>query len=208
MQRSIAVLVALVLIGLVLDLSGAVDAQAVLAWGRAHAQGWALPAAIVLGQAVLFTVGQPGSIFFWPAALLYDPLVATLILTTGATAGALGAYLLARRMTHAGLERARSGRLFGILERQGDFFTLCALRVLPGMPHSALNYAAGSLVLPIGRFLAASALGLAIKSYLYASAVSQALGTVHPSALLRLEVLGPMVAISGLFLAGRFVHRP
>ena len=82
---------------------------------------------------------------------------------------ALGAYVFARRLTRLDVSAARGHRLFSILERQGDFFTLCALRVLPGMPHSAINYAAGTLALPLPRFLAATALGLAFKSHLYSA---------------------------------------
>ena len=105
------------------------------------------------------------------------------------------------------MARARGGRLFGLLERQGDFFTLCALRVLPGMPHSAINYASGTLALPLARFLAATALGLALKSYLYSAAIAGAIGTAGPADLLRLDVLGPLVAIALLLLLGRFAYR-
>jgi uncharacterized membrane protein YdjX (TVP38/TMEM64 family) len=156
---------------------------------------------------VLYTFAQPGSILFWAAALLYSAPVATMILTAGGTAGALGAYVFARRLTRLDVAAARGHRLFDILERQGDFFTLCALRVLPGMPHSAINYAAGTLALALPRFLAATGLGLAIKSYLYSAAVGAAAGSAGPSDLLRLDVLGPLFAIALLLLLGRLVYR-
>jgi len=41
----------------------------------------------VLAQLALYTFGQPGSILFWAAALLYPPPLATLILTAGGTGG-------------------------------------------------------------------------------------------------------------------------
>jgi uncharacterized membrane protein YdjX (TVP38/TMEM64 family) len=161
----------------------------------------------VLAQVLLYTFGQPGSILFWAAAPLYSAPVATLILTTGGTAGALGAYLLARRLTRLHADRARGGRLFTILERQADFFTLCALRVLPGMPHSAINYAAGTLALPLPRFLVATALGLAVKSYLYSAPVGALAGSAGPADLLRLDVLAPLFAIALLLLLGRLARR-
>ena len=191
MKRQILVLAALAVLGIALDALDLVD------WSR------------VLAQLVLFTFGQPGSILFWAAALLYPPPLATLILTAGGTAGALGAYLFARRLTRLDVSAARGHRLFDILERQGDFFTLCALRVLPGMPHSAINYASGTLALPLPRFLAATALGLALKSYLYSAAlhIAATTGATGLSDLLRLDVLAPLLAIALLLLPGRFLRR-
>lgn len=207
MKLEIAILVALIALGLALEALGVVDWRLALLWARAHAGGWQLPALIVLAQLALYTFAQPGSILFWPAALLYSPPAATLILTVGGTLGALGAYLLARRLTRLDPAEARRGRLFRTLERHGDFFTLCALRVLPGMAHSALNYAAGTLALPLTRFLAASALGLALKSYFYSSAVSGAVATAGPSDLLRLDVLGPLFGIALALLLGGLARR-
>lgn len=205
MSWRILALAALAALGIALDALGLVDWARALDWARARAGGWGLPAAIVLAQLVLFTFGQPGSILFWAAALLYPPPLATLILTAGGAAGALGAYLFARRVTR--IDAARGGRLYGVLERQGDFFTLCALRVLPGMPHSAINYACGTLGVPLARFLAASVLGFALKSYVYSAAIAGVIGTAGPRDLLRLEVLGPLVAIALLLLLGRFAYR-
>ena len=207
MKRELAALGALIALGIALEALDVVDWSVALEWARAHAGGWRLPAAIVLAQLVLYTFAQPGSILFWVAALLYSAPVATLILTAGGTAGALGAYVFARRLTRLDVSAARGHRLFSILERQGDFFTLCALRVLPGMPHSAINYAAGTLALPLARFLSATALGLAFKSYLYSAAVGAATGSAGPSDLLRPDILGPLFAISVLLLLGRFLHR-
>jgi len=206
-KREILALVALAALGIALEALDLVDWSEALEWARAHAGGWRLPTMIIVAQLVLYTFAQPGSILFWVAALLYSAPAATLILTAGGTAGALGAYLFARRLTRLDVSTARGHRLFSILERQGDFFTLCALRVLPGMPHSAINYAAGILALPLARFISATALGLAVKSYLYSSAVEEAIGVAGPSELLRFDVLGPLFAIALLLLLGRFAQR-
>jgi uncharacterized membrane protein YdjX (TVP38/TMEM64 family) len=198
------ILAALVVLGIALEALGLVDWRLALEWARGRAGGWQLAAAIVAAQFLLYTFAQPGSALFWVAALVYPPPAATLILTAGGTSGALGAYLLARRLTRFDPAQARQQRLYRLLERQGDFFTLCALRVLPGMPHSVINYASGTLALPIARFLPATALGLAVKSYLYASALGGAAGAASPADLIRLEVLGPLVLIALLLLLGRF----
>ena len=91
MKRRILALAALAVLGIALDALDLVDWSRALEWARARAGGWSLPAAIVLAQLLLFTFGQPGSILFWAAALLYPPPLATLILTAGGTAGSLGA---------------------------------------------------------------------------------------------------------------------
>lgn len=207
MKRRVLALAALAALGLALEALGVVDWAAALDWARRHGDGWQLAAAIVLAQAVLYTLAQPGSILFWVAAPLYAAPVATVILTAGGSAGALGAYLFARRVTRVDAARARGHRLFALLERQGDFFTLLALRVLPGMPHAVINYAAGILGLPLARFLSATALGLALKSYLYSSAVEAASVSARAADLLRLEVLGPLFAIALLLLFGRLAYR-
>lgn len=207
MKRELAALAALIALGLALEALGVVDWRLALDWARAHADGWWLPVAIILAQLALYTFAQPGSILFWPAALIYSPPAATLILTAGGTSGALGAYLLARRLTRLDPAQARRERLFHLLERQADFFTLCALRTLPGMPHSLINYTCGTLAIPLLRFLPATALGLALKSYFYSAAVSGVAGAAGPSDLLRLDVLGPLFAIALLLLLGRLAHR-
>jgi len=205
LAQRIAALAALAAVGLALEALHLVEWSRALEWARGHAGGWRLAAAIVLAQTLLYTFAQPGSILFWAAALLYPPAIATLILTAGGTAGALGAYLFARRLTRVAHRSPRGERLTRVLERQADFFTLCALRVLPGMPHSALNYAAGTLALPLARFLAASALGLALKSYFYSAAVDGAVGAAALVNLLRVEVLGPLFGVTALLLGARFV---
>jgi uncharacterized membrane protein YdjX (TVP38/TMEM64 family) len=192
----------LITVGIALAALGIVEWRQALEWARGHSHGWQLPVAIVLAQLALYTFGQPGSTLFWVAALLYSPSVATLMLTAGGTSGALGAYLFARRLTQP--DPARAQPVFRLIERHGDFFTLCALRILPGMPHSVINYASGMLALPLLRFLFATALGLAIKSYLYASAIDGAIETATPSDLLRIEVLGPLIIIAFVLLLGRF----
>jgi membrane protein DedA with SNARE-associated domain len=70
-----------------------------------------------------------------------------------------------------------------------------------------INYASGTLALPLARFLPATVLGLAVKSYLYASALAGAAGARSPADLVRLEVLGPLVLIALLLLLGRFALR-
>lgn len=203
MKWKLAALGTLVALGLALEALQVIDVRAGLEWARGREGGWRLAAAIVAAQLALFTLAQPGSAMFWVAALLYPPVTATAILTAGATGGALGGYLLARRLARGDLERARKQRLVRLLERNGDFLTLCALRVAPGVPHALINYGAGALALPLPPFVAATVLGIALKSYVYAAAVAAAIDAATPRELLRPEVLAPLVAIAALLVLAR-----
>jgi len=200
------VLAALAALGITLQALGWFDWRQALAWARGYAGDWRLPAAIVLVQAVLFTFGLPGSALVWLAAPLYPAPAAALILTAGGTAGALTAYLFARRLTRASFAEAREQRLFRLLEAQGDFLTLCALRVLPGIPHSVINYASGTLRLPLPRFLTATALALAVKTLLYSSAIHELAASSTPSDLLRTGTLAPLAGLALLLLLGRLAR--
>jgi uncharacterized membrane protein YdjX (TVP38/TMEM64 family) len=202
----LAVLAALAVAGIVLDALDIVDWRLVLEWARSHAADWRLAAVIVAIQVALFTFALPGSSLVWVAAVLYPAPVAALILTAGGTGGALGAYLFAHRVTRRDAAAMKERRLYRLIEAQGDFFTLCALRVLPGFPHSVINYAAGTLRLHLPLFLAATLLGLAVKSFLYCLAIAELIETAAPADLLQARILAPLFGIALLLFLGRFMH--
>ncbi|MEX2199599.1 MAG: VTT domain-containing protein [Burkholderiales bacterium] len=203
----LALLAALTALGIAAHALGLVDAAAALAWARTHAAQWWFPVALVALQVLLFTFGLPGSAVLWLAAPLYAPAAATLLLTSGGCAGALAAYAFARRLAGASLDRLHASSGYRILQREGDFLVLCALRVAPGMPHSVLNYAAGVLRLPLGPFMAAAAVGFSVKAYLYSSVIHQALAAGAPAELLAPATLWPLVALVAVLLAARALHR-
>jgi uncharacterized membrane protein YdjX (TVP38/TMEM64 family) len=196
------VLAALIALGIALDALGLFDWRTVLEWARGYPAGWELAVAIIVLQVGLFTFALPGSSLVWVAAVLYPPPLATLILTSGGTGGALFAYLFSHRLTRVTAEQAQDGRLYRLLKAQSDFLTLIALRVLPGMPHSLINYAAGTLRLPLPRFLVTTALGLGLKAFLYSSAIDEIVGLAALSDVLRVEILAPLFAIALLLLLG------
>lgn len=200
-------LLALVALGLVLDALGVFHWRGMLEWARDHVGRWWLAAAIILVQIVLFAFALPGSSLVWLVAPLYPPPGAALILAAGGTAGALSAYLLAHRLSEATMENLRQKRLFRVLQGRGDFSTLCALRLLPGFPNSVINYASGSLHLPLPRFLVATALGLVVKNYVYSRAIRGALGAATASELLRMPTLAPLLLLALLLLLGGLVRR-
>lgn len=201
---ALAVLVALGLAAEALDL---IDGRAALELARGHAARWWLPPALVLLQVALFAFALPGSAVLWLVAPLYPPAAATAILTAGGCAGALAAHALAGRLSGGALARVRAGRGYRILQREGDFLMLCALRLAPGVPHSVINYAAGVLQLRLTPLLGSAAIGFGLKSLLYSSVIHGALSADRPPDLLAPVVVWTLAGAVAVALAARAIVR-
>ncbi len=203
----LALLAALLALGLAAHLLEWFAWREALAWARGHAGQWWLPPALILLQALLFMFALPGSTLLWIVAPLYAPPAATLILTAGGTGGALAAYWFARRLTEAERARLRQHRAWRVLERESDFLALCALRLVPAFPHSVLNYGAGILRLPPTGFAASAAIGFGLKAFVYSNAVHRLLETAEARDLLRPETLLPLLLLALLLFLARFLRR-
>lgn len=162
---------------------------------------------VIVIMAVTLAIGLPGSIGLWLIAPFYTPLVATLMLTVGSVAGALGAYYLSSRFSYRWTPGGLTRKVMDKLERRGDFLTQCALRVLPGFPHSVVNFAAGLLRLPLSTFVMAAIIGLAAKWAVYASAIFGALEAMESEEAVSPNVIFPLVALTLLLLAGAWLRR-
>lgn len=192
--------------GMVAQWTGLIDAPAWLLWARAHADHWWLPVALVALQAGLFTFGLPGSVLVWVFALLYEPWAGTGLFAFGALIGALGAYLFVRRVGGPWAEHYRETRVFRWL-RASDWMTLLAVRTLPTFPHSVINFSAGLLVIPLGRFLSASAIGLVVKGYVYVSAIHHAAEAGVAGEGVTWQAGVPLALLAGLFLLAAWLRR-
>lgn len=184
-----------------------VELDTLLDWGR-----WLMghPAAVIgviLVQAALFSFALPGSLALWVVAPFLPPLIAVPVLVTGSVLGALGAYGLSRRLGSDW--RPRYGAwLIDLVARRSEFFTQCALRILPGCPHWAVSYAGGILRLPLLPFTAAAILGLTVKWTVYAMAIHGVSSAAEAEGALRLEALAPLVGLTlFLFAGGLLRHR-
>lgn len=163
--------------------------------------------AVMLVMAVTLAVGLPGSIGLWLIAPFHPPWLATLMLIIGSAGGALGAYWLAARFRQNVVPRGLTKRVMDVMSQRGDALTQCAFRVLPGFPHSVINYAAGLLNLPVGTFIASAVIGLGIKWAVYASAIHGALEAVETGDALSIDVILPLIALTLLLLLGAGVRR-
>lgn len=199
-------LLALVFLGMLLHALDVFEWRETLRWARGHAQHWWLAAALIAAQAALFMFALPGSTLLWVVAPLYPPVAATAILTLGGSLGAVAAYVFARRMTAHQLAALRQKPLFRFLEKRADFPALLGVRLLPGFPHSVINYGAGVLRLPIAAFVAAAALGLGVKSFLYATVIHSA-AQAELSEFARLDTVLALLGLAVLVFAGRAFWR-
>jgi len=202
-----ALLAALVAFGLGAHFLNLFEWRDVLDGARGYAQHWWLPLALILLQVLLFMFALPGSTMLWIVAPLYAPTASTLILVAGGCAGGLAAYWFARRLSDESLAHLRASHGYQVLERESDFLVLCALRLVPAFPHSVLNYGGGILRLPLGRFLAAAAIGFGVKAYLYSSVIHHALEVAEPADLLRAEAVWPLILLVLALFTARALRR-
>jgi len=192
----LAIIGVLVALGIGMEMSGLLDARQLLEVARGYVQHWWLILVLILAQSVLFTFALAGSLFLWVAAPLYPPAVATFILAAGGTLGGLGAYLFSTYLSDEWRHKIENSRSYRILHAQDNFFTMFAMRVFPGFPHSVVNYSSGILEARLIHFVIAAILGISIKSYIYANVIYAASSSLSLDLLFDFRIFAPLVALS------------
>ncbi|MFU8817645.1 MAG: VTT domain-containing protein, partial [Pseudomonadales bacterium] len=122
-------------------------------------------------------------------------------------AGAGGARWVAAHLRRDWQPGEFARRVVELLRSRGDLFTQIALRVLPGFPHSVVNFAGGVLHLPLPGFLLAAVIGLSVKWAVYASAAYGISDSLAAGTAMRFETLLPLVILTGLLLLGGWYRR-
>ncbi|MFC7367076.1 MULTISPECIES: TVP38/TMEM64 family protein [Vreelandella] len=183
------------------------DLMAVKRWAATMSHHPVVVIGVMVTMAITLAIGLPGSIGLWLIAPFYPPLIATLMLTLSSVAGAWGAYLLAARAGGRWQPKGLTLKVMDMLKARSDLLTQCALRVLPGFPHSVINFAAGLGRISLKRYLLAAAIGLSIKWAVYSSAIYGALEAIEEENALQVEVILPLVALTILLLVGGWYRR-
>ncbi len=193
-------LIALVATGLLLQRTGVIDFGELLELARQYAdRGW-LIAVLIAVQTALFTFAMAGSSMIWITALLFHPVTAALMITTGTTLGAVAAYYFSAHLSDDWARKVQDSRVVRLLTKEGGFFNLLALRLMPGFPHSIINYSAGFLHLRLPVFIAATIAGSAIKAVLYSVLIYRATTPEAPGRGIDFANVWPLFAFSLLVL--------
>ncbi|CAN5559846.1 TVP38/TMEM64 family protein [soil metagenome] len=163
--------------------------------------GPALFAAAYAGLTVAFVPGVPMTL---AAGALYGVAGGFAVSMVGASAGALIAFLLAKRSTGGAIESGVSSeRLLAIrrrLEGRG-LYALLLLRLLPAVPFNALNYAAGASSIGTRDYAIATVIGIAPGGLAY---VALGAGLDDPLSPL---FIGAVVLTIALALAARYADK-
>ncbi|MEJ7875948.1 MAG: VTT domain-containing protein, partial [Solirubrobacterales bacterium] len=113
--------------------------------------------------AVLTVFFVPGVPLTLAAGALYGVAGGFAVSMLGASVGAIGAFLVARRSAGDALEHGGGARVSAITKRLSGkgLFALLVLRLVPVVPFNALNYAAGVSTIGTRDYVLATVLGIA-----------------------------------------------
>ena len=131
--------------------------------------GLAAPLVFVALYALLTILLIPGAPASLAAGALFGLAAGTALVAVGATLGATGAFLVARRLGRPEVERIvgrRSVRIDRWLERNGFLVVLYA-RLVPVVPFNVLNYVAGASALSVRDYVLATAVGILPGTFAY-----------------------------------------
>ena len=159
---------------------------------------WA-PLAFVVLSASLTLVLFPGPLLAGASGLLFGTALGFPLSLTAAVLGASLAFLIARFAAHDAVERragARVRRLRDAIGRRG-FLAVLYARIVPGVPYSLVNYAAGLAPIRLATFAAATALGAAPRAFAYTALGGSLDDLSSPEAIVAVAVLIVM-AVGGL----------
>jgi len=205
-KNKILLLLTLIIVGIVLQVTGALEPQRLIDYAREFADYWWLMILLVVLQIVLFTFALAGSSILWVTATLYPPITSSVILALGATLGGVTAYFFSQRLTDEWIEKIEHSKIYRLLQKNDNFFTLLALRLFPAFPHALVNYSSGILKVKLKYFIPAAFIGIALKSYVFSSVIYKATNTGSLYDLLDITVLAPLFFLSLLIVVGMVVN--
>lgn len=165
------------------------------------------PLLFVFVSAGLTVACVPGPLLAGAAGLLFGTALGTPTAIVAATLGATAAATISRRFGAGALDEL-SGRRIAALQdwiAARGFLAVLYARILPAVPYSLVNYAAGLTRVPLAVFALATAVGCAPRAFAYV-ALGGSLGNLgSPEAIVAYAVLVGM-ALVGLGFAWRDVR--
>lgn len=193
-------------LGVLLEALGFVDWRRVLSISEAYADYTWLPVVLIIGQMLLYAFALPGTGLILIVGVLYKTWLAAFIIAAGGLFGGICAYWLAKKSGAPWIKRIEKSRYYELLRIQGDMLTLTALRCLPMFPHSVINYASGLLRIPWSRFIMSTAIGFAVKGYVYASALYEASHAQTMEELVSFKTLLPLLVLALMMILAKVIR--
>jgi uncharacterized membrane protein YdjX (TVP38/TMEM64 family) len=185
--------------------SGRLSAQRVRDWVDGY--GVLGPLVFILVSAALTPALFPGPILAGASGLLFGTWLGTPISIVSATLGAVLAFALARWLAHDAVEELQGRRLAALrawIGRRG-FLAILYARIVPGVPYSLVNYAAGLSPVALRSFAAATAIGCAPRAFAY-TALGGSLDDLGSPEAIAAAVVLVLMALGGLAVARRDVR--
>lgn len=162
---------------------------------------WVAPVVFVLLYAGLTVALVPGSVLTLAGGLLFGGGLGSVVSVVGATVGATIAFTIARAAGRRAVERLVSGRAARVdrwLAYRG-ILAVVTLRLVPLVPFSVANYAAGITAVRRRDFVVGTAVGIVPGTVAYTVLGSRATDPTDPgflaatAGLVLLAVLGSLV---------------
>lgn len=164
-----------------------------------------------LGFVLVFAVGTlaffPKPVLNVAAGVLFGAPEGAILAVAGTTLGAVLAFALGRGLGREALRPFLKGRMLAALDRRltrQGFRTVFLLRVVPGVPFPAVNFAAAFSGVPLRSFAGATALGVLPGTAAYVVAGASASSPTSPAFLIS---VGVMVALTALTLVSMWRSR-
>jgi uncharacterized membrane protein YdjX (TVP38/TMEM64 family) len=163
--------------------------------------GPAAPAIAIAAWIALTSSMFPGTVLAAAGGLAFGALGGAAVSLVGAVAGGMAAFVLARTVARAPVDRyvrgrERLARATALLERRG-FAVMLAARLMPGVPATGLHYAAAVSPVRARGFAGAIAIGALLRTVPYAL-LGDGLGS---GSLLTTFVAAGSIVFSGLAAA-------
>ena len=171
--------------------------------------GAAAPLVFIVVSAALTCALFPSPVLAGASGLLFGTALGFPVSLTAATLGASCAFVISRRAGFGAVEQLAGPRVHRIRDWIGrrGFVAVLYARIVPGMPFTLVNYAAGLTPLRLAVFAAATAAGAAPRAFAY-TALGGSLGNWRSTeAIVAAAVLVVMAGI-GLLLLRREVRPP
>jgi uncharacterized membrane protein YdjX (TVP38/TMEM64 family) len=171
--------------------------------------GAAAPLAFIVVSAALTCALFPSPVLAGASGLLFGTALGFPISLTAATLGASCAFAISRRVGFAPVEELAGPRVRRIRDWIGrrGFVAVLYARIVPGMPYTIVNYAAGLTPLRLPVFAGATALGAAPRAFAYTALGGSFGNWDSPETVAAAAVLAVM-AVIGLLLLRREVRPP